>query len=348
MKNAGANTYNEINSQTVVWEQSLERISKVDFGSFPRGQDFNQIIFTGCGSTYYLSLWAARATQLRTGWVCLAVPSSELFLCPEAWLVPSRKNLIVAISRSGSTTETIKALKMCNQRGCDASIVVTCYPDSELAGLSNAVVALPHAQEESIAQTRSFTSMMLGVSHITSNSYPETLPQRLSEQLSFIVQRDRDTASTYGKDDKISRFFFLGSGSRYGLACEAMLKMKEMSLSYAEAYHFLEFRHGPMSMVNENSLVIGLMSPELNPLEFNVLQDMKGLGSQVMAIGPVEFEKNFKELDHFIPIDFDDFAMLGEVLYLPILQLLAFERALANGHDPDNPHNLTSVVVLEA
>jgi len=348
MKSAGINTYNEINSQAFVWEQSLERISKIDLGSFPRGQDFDQIIFTGCGSTYYLSIWAARATQSRTGWSCLAVPSSDLWLSPEAWLIPSQKNLIVAISRSGSTTETIKALKMCNQGKCDASIVVTCYPDSELAGLSNDVILLPHAQEESIAQTRSFTSMMLGVSQITNNAYPETLPQRLSEQLSFIVQRDRDTASTYGKDDEITRFFFLGSGSRYGLACEAMLKMKEMSLSYAEAYHSLEFRHGPMSMVNENSLVIGLMSPELNPLELSVLQDMKDLGSKVMAIGPVEFEKAFKELDHFIPIDFDDFAMMGDVLYLPILQLLAFERALANGRDPDNPHNLTAVVVLES
>lgn len=347
MKSAGSNTYNEINSQTVVWEQSLERISKIDLGSFPRGEDFDQIIFTGCGSTYYLSLWAARATQSRRGWSCLAVPSSELWLSPEAWLVPSQKNLIVAISRSGSTSETIEALKICNQLGSGASIVVTCYPDSELAGLSNAVVALPLAQEESIAQTRSFTSMMLGIAHLMGNSYPTTLPHRLSGEISFIVQRDRDTASLYGKDDKISRFFFLGSGSRYGLACEAMLKMKEMSLSYAEAYHFLEFRHGPMSMVNANSLVIGLVSPKLNPQELSVLHDMKDLGSQVMAIGPVEFEKAFNELGHFIPIDFDEFEMMGEVLYIPILQLLAFERALSNGRDPDNPHNLSAVVVLE-
>jgi glucosamine--fructose-6-phosphate aminotransferase (isomerizing) len=347
MKNVGANTYNEIISQTVVWEQSLDRINRIDFGSFPRGEDFDQIIFTGCGSTYYLSQWAARATQLRTGWDCLALPASEFWLNPEAWLVPSQKNLIVGISRSGSTTETIEALKISTQLGDSASIVVTCYPDSELAGLSNAVVALPLAQEESIAQTRSFTSMMLGVSHITRYSYLETLPQQLSEQLSLMFQQEKDTVSTFGKDKQISRFFFLGSGSRYGLACEAMLKMKEMSLSYAEAYHFLEFRHGPMSMADANSLVIGLMRPELNPYELSVLQDMKDLGSKVMAIGPVDFEETYKALDHFIAIDFDDFAMLGDVLYLPILQLLAYERAIANGYDPDNPHNLSAVVVLE-
>lgn len=347
MKSAGINTYNEISSQPLIWEQCLGRISKIDLGSFPRGEDYDQIIFAGCGSTYYLSLWAARATQLRTGWSCHAAPSSELWLSPEAWLVPAQKTLIIAISRSGSTSETIEALKLCNQRGNASSIVVTCYPDSELAGLSNAVVELPHAQEESIAQTRSFTSMMLGVAHLMENSYPKTLPQRLSEQLSFIVQRDKDTASTYGKDGKISRFFFLGSGSKYGLACEAMLKMKEMSLSYAEAYHFLEFRHGPMSMVDANSLVVGLLSPELDSYELNVLCDMKDLGSKVLAIGPAELEDAYKELDHFIPIDFDDFGMLGDVLYLPILQLLAYERALANGHDPDNPNNLSAIVVLE-
>ncbi len=347
MKSAGTNTYNEINSQTSIWEQCLGRISKIDLGSFPRGSDFDQVIFIGCGSTYYLSLWAARATQLRTGWSCHGVPSSELWLSPEAWLVPSHKTLIIAISRSGSTTETIEALKICSKRENVASIVVTCYPDSELAGLSNAVVELPLAQEESIAQTRSFTSMMLGVAHLMEKSYPKTLPQRLSEQLSSLVRRDKGTTSTYGKDTEIKRFFFLGSGPRYGLACEAMLKMKEMSLSYAEAYHFLEFRHGPMSMVDANSLIIGLMGPEPNPYELSVLQDMKGLGSKVMAIGPVEFEETYKELDHFIAIDFDDFAMLGDVLYLPILQLLAYERALANGHDPDNPQNLSAVVVID-
>lgn len=348
MKSAGASTYNEIRSQMHVWEQCLDGLSTIDLGSFPRGEDFDQIIFVGCGSTYYLSQWAARATQLRTGWSCHAVPSSELWLNPDAWLVPAQKTLIIAISRSGSTSETIEALKMCNQLRNVASIVVTCYPDSELAGLTDAVIGLPHAQEESIAQTRSFTSMMLGVAHLMKNSYPKTLPHRLSEQLSFIVERDKDTASTCGKDAKISRFFFLGSGSNYGLACEAMLKMKEMSLSYAEAYHFLEFRHGPMSMVDANSLVIGLMSPDLISYELSVLHDMKDLGSKVMAIGPAEFEETHKELDHFIPIDFDDFAMLGDVLYLPILQLLAYERALANGHDPDNPNNLSAVVVLES
>jgi glucosamine--fructose-6-phosphate aminotransferase (isomerizing) len=348
MKTAGNNTYREINSQPLAWGECLERISHIDLGSFPKREDFDQIIFTGCGSTFYLSLWAARATQTATGRHCLAVPSSELWLNPEAWLVPTQKCLVIAISRSGSTSETVAAVKRLNQNENGASIVITCYPDSELAGLSPARITLPDAQEVSIAQTRSFTSMMLAAAYLAESSYPPSLYKELINQAQSLFQREKHTASAYGKDKGISRFFFLGSGARYGLACEAMLKMKEMSLSYSEAYHFLEFRHGPMSMVDSNSLVVGLLGRQATSYEIDVLKDMRDLGSKVLALGPKQAADSVHWLDHFIALETDELGMLGEVLYMPILQLIAFERALTNDRDPDKPNNLTAVVVLEA
>jgi glucosamine--fructose-6-phosphate aminotransferase (isomerizing) len=69
-----------------------------------------------------------------------------------------------------------------------------------------------------------------------------------------------------------------------------MLKMKEMSLSYAEAYHFLEFRHGPMSMVNGSTLIVGLLSQAAYEHELALLREMRGLGARVLAITPNEIE----------------------------------------------------------
>ena len=151
-----------------------------------------------------------------------------------------------------------------------------------------------------------------------------------------------DLAQTLGEDGAISKFFFLGSGALYGIACEAMLKMKEMSLSYSEAYHTLEFRHGPMSMVGADSLVIGLISPGAARHEGRVLQEMAALGATVLAIGP-ELGGFQHQVD--LPADLPAWSM--PVLYLPALQLLAYRRAIYNGCDPDQPHQLSAVISLD-
>jgi len=95
------------------------------------------------------------------------------------------------------------------------------------------------------------------------------------------LMRDFEPVSReIGENLGFDRFYFLGSGIRYGLACEVNLKMKEMTLTHSEPFHFLEFRHGPMSMVNENAVVIGMVS-ELNfSHEKAVLNEMQALGER--------------------------------------------------------------------
>ena len=145
-------------------------------------------------------------------------------------------------------------------------------------------------------------------------------------------------AQELGANLDFDRFYFLGSGIRYGLACEANLKMKEMTLTHSEPFHFLEYRHGPMSMVNEHTLLAGLLSDANRPHEEKVLAEMKVLGASVLSIGEagtqVAFGSNIPESGR-------------GVLYLPVLQLMAFYRSLAKGLNPDRPNNLTAVVRLD-
>lgn len=145
-------------------------------------------------------------------------------------------------------------------------------------------------------------------------------------------------AKEIGENLNFDRFYFLGSGIRYGLACEANLKMKEMTLTHSEPFHFLEFRHGPMSMVNENTVVVGMLSDVNRVHEAKVLSEMKMLGGTVAGFGESDadvcFESNIPE------------SARG-VLYLPILQLMAFYRSVAKGLNPDRPANLTAVVKLD-
>jgi glucosamine--fructose-6-phosphate aminotransferase (isomerizing) len=347
MTKKGSNTYQEIISQPEVWRKTLDQFTNINVKDWPNGQDFDQLIFSGCGSTYYQSIWAARAVQELKQWVSRPLPASELLIAPKNWYLEGKKNLFVAISRSGTTSETVAALKEFNKLDQGDAFSITCYPDSDLPALTNNSICVHHAQEVSIAQTRSFTNMMLGVSFFAERVVSDGLPDKLSGQLEELFESYGGMMADLGKDKSIDRLFFLGSGPRYGLACEAMLKMKEMSISYSEAYHFMEFRHGPMSMIDQSSLVIGLLNKNEPKLELDVLKDMKDLGARVVAIGLSDHLKTHQWIDYAIPIDFAGLGIYGDVLYLPLLQLMAYERSMAKGLDPDNPTNLTSVVFVD-
>ncbi len=340
-------TYREIKSQPDAWAQALD-VTKIS--QLPKAERYSQVIFTGCGSTYYLSLAAAALYQELTGCAARAVPGGELLLNPQT-VVPigsvafpegdNLRYLLVAISRSGTTTETIKAVEKFKAEKQGEVVVISNY-DEALSRLADASLVIPTGQEESVAQTRSFASMYVAASGLAARmagrgdllDSMSTLP-KIGERL----MRDFEPAARQmGENLDFDRFYFLGSGIRYGLACEANLKMKEMTLTHSEPFHFLEFRHGPMSMVNEKAVVVGLVSESNHNHEKAVLNEMQALGGKSVALGEagvdIAFESGTPE------------GVRG-VLYLPVLQLMAFYRSLAKGLNPDRPKNLSAVVRLD-
>lgn len=170
---------------------------------------------------------------------------------------------------------------------------------------------------------------------------------RLGDVAASVLDRYAGLARQLGEDKRIERFFFLGSGLLYGIACEAMLKMKEMSLSYSEAFHVLEFRHGPMSMVDERALVVGLLSDEAHAQEAAVLRDMRARGAKTLALAEQDYGLSLSDTHHFMHLNTGLPAWARPVAYLPALQLMAYHRALANGQNPDQPANLDFVISLD-
>ena len=329
-------TYREIKSQPEAWAQALDVIST---SILPKADDYHQVLFTGCGSTYYLSLAAAALYQELTDYSARAVPAGELLLNSRTVLTDQR-TLLVAVSRSGKTTETLKAVEKFKQERRGDVVAISNYPES-LSQLANVNIVVEKGQEESVAQTRSFASMFVAAVAFCArmagrhdllaamNGLPKAGVQ--------LMESCEDYARKLGENLSLDRFYFLGSGIRHGLACEANLKMKEMTLTHSEPFHFLEFRHGPMSMVNENTAVVGLLSDVNRAHEAQVLSEMAELGGTVAGLGESEAEVEFKS---GIP------ESVRAVLYLPVLQLMAYHRALAKGLNPDRPTNLTAVVKL--
>jgi glucosamine--fructose-6-phosphate aminotransferase (isomerizing) len=145
-------------------------------------------------------------------------------------------------------------------------------------------------------------------------------------------------ANKLGTNLELDRFYFLGSGSRYGLACETNLKMKEMTLTHSEPFHFLEFRHGPMSMVTDTTQLLGLLSESNRSQEAAVLEEMRNFGGNILSMGESNTDVMFK-----CGLSED----IRDVLYLPVLQLMAYYRSVAKGLNPDRPRNLSAVVQLD-
>jgi len=342
----GEFTKREILSQPETWQHTIEQLRRDWSDKLPQLSNYDHIIFTGCGSTYYLSIWAARLLQKERGISAQALPSSELWYATENWVKPHKKILLVAISRSGETTETLHAVESFLKTNCGDVVAITCYPESKLAKAAPLVIATPDGREKSIAQTRSFTNMMWVVLMIINGEIPEVLGKSIRLISQDFLDAYSETAYQIGRDPSIMRFFFLGNGPLYGLTSEVMLKIKEMSLSYSEAYHFLEFRHGPMSMVNEQSLIVGFMSNWAHAFETAVLKDMKKLGTLILGIG-LDNSKDSRDIfNYHFSINQQISANWIYPLYLPLLQLIAFERALSKGLNPDKPENLTAVVEL--
>ena len=158
----GFYTRQEIFSQPEAWSGALEvlRTQRQAILAVEAGH-YDQILFTGCGSTYYLSLAAACLAQELTGFPCRAFPASELWLYPNSSYVPG-KTLLVAVSRSGETSETLRACQAFLSDRKGDLLTLSCYGDMPLAKMGSFNLVFPSGQEQSVAQTRAFSTLYLG------------------------------------------------------------------------------------------------------------------------------------------------------------------------------------------
>jgi glutamine---fructose-6-phosphate transaminase (isomerizing) len=335
-----SSTYQEIMTQIDAWKDALRVLvtKQDDIRRLWHQGAYESVIVTGCGSTYYLALTAASLLQAATRCYVRAVPSSELLFNPDSLYVPQKRTLLVAISRSGVTTETIQAAQEFADRNYGDIVTISCYNDKPLNRFAMLNLAAQQGQEVSIAQTRSFSAMLVMAEQLARVLGGEALQEDLFDGIDqTYVGSALQFAEQFTNPERFTRYFCLGGGSRYGLAAEAMLKMKEMSLTSAEPFHPLEFRHGPKSMVDSETVVIGLLSESGWNAELAVLEEMKVLGATTVSVGSVP------GADYVLPE-----GKTSQVYIMPVLQWLARQRAVNKGLDPDHPRHLEQVVHLKS
>lgn len=346
----GIHTRAEIEQQSGAWAETLAGFSrqKKTLAEALSGYGKQVWLVTGCGSTHYASLSAA-ALMRRLGITAWAYPAAEIVYFGD--MLPHGDVNLLTISRSGTTTETQWAVDRFRKNHPHGKVVsITTQPESPLAMVSDLVLSADAAQEQSVAQTRSFTSMFILSQCLAGllggdGGLADRL-EKLPPSLDHLIERVGDLPRQLGEDESLQRFFFLGGGPFYGLACEAMLKTKEMTRSWAEAFHPLEFRHGPMSVVDDHSLVVCLVSDSQQEAEARVVRDMQKLGARILVLTDDASRTDWSGIEYVVELQSGLNEWERGALYLPFIHWMDFYRTLTKGLDPDQPVNLTAVVEL--
>ena len=351
-KAAGAYSLAEILSQPECWRSCLASLRAS--GVLERVCDFfgdaDEWLFIGCGSSYYVALCAAASMTALTGPRARAVPASEVLLYPELVLAATRKCVPVLISRSGQTSEVLKAAELLRSHSVP-TLAISCVEGQALQKLASLTITLPAADEKSTVMTRSFTSMLLTLQHLAAmvaenTSVSESL-SKVSElatsALRTLPDRMRDFVAKY----QFADYVCLGQGPFYGLACEYALKVTEMSVSYAQAFHTLEFRHGPKSIVGPETLLIFLLSQDGREAESHVLEEMKSLGGTTLVVANRADKHVRAAADMLVELAIDASELTRLALTLVPGQLLGLYTGLKKGLDPDSPRHLSRAVILD-
>ena len=349
----GAHSLGEILSQPQFWERCLAGLEREGSLADIRKpfRSANEWLFIGCGSSYYIALSAAASWSSITGMRARAIPASELLLFPEIVLAGSEDLAAVVISRSGQTSEAVRAAHLLEREKNIRVLAVTGTPDKPLEQVSTATLPLLPCDEQSTVMTRSFTSMLMGLQYLAACQANDSALLESFSKLPGLAQNAMDSLHPRVRDFAGSRQFAdyvcLGQGPLYGLACETALKVNEMSVSYAQNFHTLEFRHGPKSIVGPETLVIFLLSEQGYDAECDVLQEVKSLGGTTLAVTNRADKRARAASDLLIQFDFDLPEIIRLAPYVFAGQLTGLYTGLKKGLDPDNPRHLSRVVVLD-
>ena len=303
------------------------------FEDFIADHDFwlpGEIVYTGCGSSHFLAKPLAMATT-HLGGRGVALPCSELFYARE-WYNIGEPELLVSISRSGETTEAIKALEALNV----PKFAITAY-ESTLSRKADYALIVP-VHEESVVMTHSFPAFYFAYLQLLLHSRGrETFDAGALSSLAGEVLESEEKVKGIVEEFDFRNAIFLGSGILYPIALEGMLKMKEMAVFWSEAYPTFEVRHGFKSIADDGTLVVLLVGEPFDWHE-KLTREFQGQGARVLTVG-----RRDTGADYFVRVPAGE-ELLAPVLYLPVLQLLAYHKAVSRGMDPDRPRFLSKVV----
>ncbi len=314
-----------------------------------------RIQITACGTSLHAGRVAANWFSAIAG-----LPTQIDYASEYRYKNPyvDENTLLVTISQSGETADTLAALRYAKDQNYLASLAICNVPTSSLARESDFLLLTNAGPEIGVASTKAFTTQLIALMLLTlslakaSGTNPRLRARVIQalRQMPEIVEKSIelkddivDIASEIAQQDNA---LFLGRGMFYPIAKEGALKLKEISYIHAEAYPAGELKHGPLALIDERMPVVAI-APEHELAEKLVsnLEEVKARGGALYVFGNAK-EKLSLERGKYISMPECDF-LLTPILYTIPLQILSYEVALIRGTDIDQPRNLAKSVTVE-
>jgi len=335
-----------------------------------------QVIFLGCGSSFSVAKSLADAVCMRLPVFARALPAGDVLLHAGRYVHSFQGALLVSVSRSGSTSEIVRAIEALRKNGCGFALFsVSCTENSPLDKLSDRYIDLPWAFDESVCQTRTvsclyFTGMYLIACLAGDDQMRYSLLDVVEKGPAFL-RGIEDQCKKIASEDW-DRVIALGDAEISGLCEEGALAFNEICQIPSNFYHLLDSRHGPMVLIKPKTLVIAALSGEGGGLETDLIKDVLAKGAAVVTVSsaPVTMEgaRNFswgavtgntngggtltgnindsgalKAQDNYSgPLHH---AALG-LAFILACQFISYYKSIHTGADPDKPDGLAPWISL--
>jgi glucosamine--fructose-6-phosphate aminotransferase (isomerizing) len=315
---------------------------------------FEKIVIIACGTAYNAGLVGKYAIE-KWGQIPVDVELASEYRYREPSL--DKKTLVIPISQSGETMDTLMALRYAKSKG--ATIFSVCNTNGSTIGRESDAVLYTHAGPEiAVASTKAFATQLIAMYLIgleigkSLDNLSKKEVNAIVEQLSALPAKVEQVLETVEPLRELTRKFkdaqsvlFLGRHVGYPTALEGALKLKELAYMHAEGFAGGELKHGPIALIDKGTPVVAIMPAEHSVLAEKMasnIQEVKARGAVVIAIS----EFDYVGADYLIRIPKID-QLLQPVLAVVPLQVIAYEMAVARGNDVDQPRNLAKSVTVE-
>jgi glutamine---fructose-6-phosphate transaminase (isomerizing) len=319
--------------------------------------DIDNLLILACGTSYYSGLtakyWLESIAKIPT-----QVEIASEYRYRES--VPNPKSLVVVISQSGETADTLAALKHAQSLGHKHTLAV-CNVGTSAMVRQTELSFLTHAGREiGVASTKAFTTQLVALfvlaatlgklrGQVSAEQEAEYLKQlrHLPAALNSVLALEPQIIAWSEEFSRKEHALFLGRGLHYPIALEGALKLKEISYIHAEAYPAGELKHGPLALVTEAMPVVTVAPNDalLEKLKSNI-QEVRARGGELYVFADADTKIVNDEGLHVIRMP-EHYGLLSPILHVVPLQLLAYHTACARGTDVDKPRNLAKSVTVE-
>jgi glucosamine--fructose-6-phosphate aminotransferase (isomerizing) len=300
------------------------------------------VTIVACGSSYHAGLIFKYLLEEIAG-----IPARLDFASEFKYFPPPVSGLVIGISQSGETADTLAALKHARGAGCH-TLAITNVLGSSITRVADTTLYMRAGPEISVAATKSFVAQLAILMQITSRISDRRCDEILQQAHKAIEEvLLMDLSEAVRACEKAASIFYVGRGPFYPVSLEGALKMKEISYIHSEGYAAGELKHGPFALLSLETPVIAICMPGgTYGVMISNIKEMKARGAPVIAIGVAG--------DRELPDIVDIFIALPKTpLFIQILtslvieQLLAYHTAVALGRDVDKPRNLAKSVTVE-